>query len=57
MPVRLLRPGEEAEVRVSICILAEGVYELGCAAQELKGDDAAEGRWVARDPLVINVDR
>jgi trafficking protein particle complex subunit 9 len=62
--VPVLEPGESQTVRVSICLLAEGQYELGCVVEERRG--AIEGlvgrererrSYGAREPLVIDVDR
>lgn len=56
----LLQPGEAREARVSICLLAEGRYELGVLVQEQRFGMVEEREmraYVAREPLVIHVDR
>jgi hypothetical protein len=63
VPVPILEPGQSETVRVSICLLAEGRYELGCIVEERGGEGLARGEererrtYPAREPLVIDVDR
>lgn len=53
-----LEPGACQTVRVSICLLAEGQYELGCVVEEREGIAGRERRsYGAREPLVIDVGR
>lgn len=57
-----LEPGESQTVRVSICLLAEGQFELGCVVEEKNVAEVNEGArerrsYGAREPLAITVDR
>ncbi|GJN91136.1 hypothetical protein Rhopal_004154-T1 [Rhodotorula paludigena] len=61
-PVALptLNPGQSEEVRISICLLAQGRYELSCVAEEVLSDGlpgAAKKAYSAREPLIVEVNR
>lgn len=61
-PVALptLNPGQSEEVRISICLLAQGRYELSCVAEEVLPDGlpgAAKKAYSAREPLIVEVNR
>lgn len=54
---------ESTTVRVSVCLLAEGRYELGCVVEPRRGAEGAAAetgerrRYKAREPIVFHVDR
>ncbi|BGP16900.1 hypothetical protein JCM10213v2_004908 [Rhodosporidiobolus nylandii] len=64
-------PGASATARISVCLLAQGRYELGVVVLENGSEGATAGvgalvgaaaggsvkTWSAREPLVIEVDR
>lgn len=54
-----LESGETAEVIVSICLLAQGTYELSCVVEEAEASEGAATKRVfsAREPLTLHVDR
>ena len=62
VPVRTFAPGQSHTIRIPICFLAEGKFELGCVAEER---DERSSQELSRDlkvasckePLVIDVDR
>lgn len=55
--VRQLGPGDSETVRVSMCLLAEGTYELGCVAEEARRTEgmSSSNTYGAREPLVVHV--
>ncbi|SCV69753.1 BQ2448_1147 [Microbotryum intermedium] len=53
--VRTLLPGESETVKVSICLLAEGRYELGCVVEDVREHAEVDKAWTAREPLIIDV--
>lgn len=59
MPLSVLGPNESTEIKMSLCLLAQGRYQFGCFVQELKGSHSGAGDrkvYKAREPLVIQVD-
>ncbi|SCZ89502.1 BZ3500_MvSof-1268-A1-R1_Chr9g10432 [Microbotryum saponariae] len=53
--VRTLLPGESETVKVSICLLAEGRYELGCVVEDVREGAEADKAWTVREPLIVDV--
>lgn len=60
MPVVLAKPvgpGETREARVSICLLAEGRYELGCEGRNSGvGDKGDKAVWRATEMVEVEVE-
>ncbi|BGP40785.1 hypothetical protein JCM10449v2_004750 [Rhodotorula kratochvilovae] len=57
----LLAPGETGDARVSMCLLAQGRYELSCVVEEagagLGTGTERRRAWGPREPLVVDVGR
>jgi hypothetical protein len=58
-PLPILAPSESTEIKMSLCLLAEGQYEFGCFVEELSSFQSIGERKVyqAREPIIIVVDR
>lgn len=57
-PLPSLASGQSTEVRMSLCLMAQGRYEFGCSVEELDRIKRVEDRKVYTGAsIVIEVDR
>lgn len=53
---RLVGPGETREARVSVCLLAEGRYEIGCEGRDRRSARGEKGVWRVGEVVEVEVE-